>query len=306
MRDVEYSRTAGAVRVNVRFMQTAQDNVRDTRWDDETSANAANGHSVRVAVDTHVHVYDCFDLDTFFDAATHNFDVGTPQEQSQPRMDLLCLTDTHGEQTDTRLCETVRHSKAWSFSYIEDQAAVCAEHREGRRLYLLPGRQIVSKENIEVLGLDCRYDAVDRSSDLSTLIDGIHQAGGIPVIPWGFGKWTGKRGQCLRTLLSARADFWLADSGNRPVCSAEPALFKEARQRGVPVLAGSDPLPLSRHASRAGSFGIYGMTGPVEAHPGRVLRGLLKELTAWQIFGRRSSPFEFLISQSLLRFRKGK
>lgn len=258
---------------------------------------------ILVAADTHVHWYDGFDPAAFFDAAVRNLDVAVSADAGSSRMDLLCLTDPHGLRSDAYLCETLRQSGPWRFTFSDDRASVCARHEQGRELHLLPGRQIVSRENIEVLALHCRCELADRSLELGGLIDEIHAAGGYPVLPWGFGKWTGHRGDVLRALLAQRSDFQLADSGNRCRGTREPVLLAEGRRRGVAVMAGSDPLPLKRAERRAGSYGICAPVASTVTGAAGLFRALMEQPGDWHFFGRPTSPLDFVMSQALLRIR---
>jgi hypothetical protein len=265
-------------------------------------SDAATGRKL-VAADTHVHWYDCFDPTAFFDAAARNLDAAVTADPGSSRMDLLCLTDPHGRQSDVYLCETLRQSGSWHFTFSDDRASVCARHEQGRELHMLPGRQIVSRENIEVLALNCRCEPADRSLELGGLIDEIHAAGGYPVMPWGFGKWTGHRGDVLRGLLAKRTDLHLADSGNRCHGTREPALLAEGRHRGIAVMAGSDPLPLKRAERRAGTYGICARIAATATGADGLFRALMQQPGAWRLFGRPTSPLDFVMSQALLRIR---
>jgi hypothetical protein len=258
---------------------------------------------MELLADTHVHVHARFDNDLVLNAAVLNFDRAAPERSPEDRLDVLCLTDVCGRQTDVDLCQTPGRAKSWRFSFHPDRSSVLAERQDGRRLHLLPGRQIVSKENLEILALDCRCEVEDRTSDLETLIDGVHKIGGVPVVPWGFGKWTGKRGEVVRRLLEKRSDFLLADNGNRLRGTALPVLLEEGRQKGFAILAGSDPLPLKSQERRTGAYGVRMALETPETNPSLAFRKLVAG-RRWTIFGQLTAPVPFAISQVRMQLLK--
>jgi hypothetical protein len=258
---------------------------------------------MELLADTHVHIHACFDNDLVLNAAVLNFDRAAPDCPSEDRLDLLCLTDVYGRQTDVASCETWRQTKSWRFSFQPDRTSVLAERQDGRRLHLLLGRQIVSKENLEILALDCRYEVRDRTLDLNALIDEIRKIGGVPVVPWGFGKWTGKRGEVVRQLMETRNDFLLADNGNRLRGTTLPVLLEEGRRKRFAILAGSDPLPLKSQERRAGAYGVRMSLEVPETNPSAAFRQLV-EAKAWSTYGQLTSPATFLFSQVRMQIIK--
>ncbi len=253
--------------------------------------------------DTHVHLHPAFDIDRTLDSAAENFDRADPGLPSSARMDVLCLTDSAGHRSDRDLLESIRPAAAWRFSPVPDSSGACAERSDGRRIYLLPGFQIISTENLEILALDCRCPQPDREADLSTLIDRILTCGGIPVLPWGFGKWTGARGEAVRQLIDSRQDFYLADNGNRLRGTRLPALLAQGRDQGLPLLTGSDPLPLPSQYARAGACGIRAGLPKDESDPSRAFRQVL-DARAWSTFGTLVPLGSFVFNQVAMQIRK--
>ncbi len=258
---------------------------------------------MELLTDTHVHVHLGFDPGRLLDAAAANFDRAAPGLSAAERLDVLCLTDVRGRQTDQYFCETLRQAGAWRFSCAVDRDGVCAERPDGRRLHWLPGRQIVSKENLELLALACRYEPEDRALDLSALIDAVRDHGGVPVVPWGFGKWTGDRGRIVQRLVETRDDFLLADNGNRRRGSAFPALLEAGRRKGLGILAGSDPLPLPAQDTRTGSYGVRAPLPQPDLSPAEAFRAAIRS-RAWTIYGQLTPPGAFWIGQVRMQIAK--
>ncbi len=121
----------------------------------------------------------------------------------------------------------------------------------------MAGRQIVTTENLEVLGLGLVGDHPDGAS-LHQVIADVNQAGGVAVLPWGFGKWSGARGHLVQSVVSAteEADFFLGDNRNRPHFMPLSKIFATAAQRGIRNIPGSDPLPFQTETTRSGSYGL--------------------------------------------------
>ena len=135
---------------------------------------------------------------------------------------------------------------------------VCAD------IYILAGRQIVTEENLEVLAL-ATAELFDDGYPLEETIQQVLEKGGVPVIPWGFGKWMGRRGKRLQALLkSPPAGLFLADSSSRPDFWPEPVFFEQARRAGLAILSGTDPFPLRSEMGRAGLAG-FKIAGALEA-----------------------------------------
>lgn len=257
-----------------------------------------------ILADTHVHLYDLFDPNACLDAALTHFDVQAAHApDNRPPRFLLCLTDPSGMEADRRLVEEIGHAGPWCFSWAAGAATVRAERTDGRQIDLLPGRQIVSAEGLEVLALNCRLTVPDREHSVASLLDIISSGGGIPVLPWSFGKWLGRRGRVVEELFSRCPDLLLADNGNRWPERPLPKLLRRGEEQGIPVLAGSDSLPYRGQEARVGSCGIVAEDAwpdlPAEAVFSRMMAA-----RAWSRFQGRMSLFRFAQSMVRMQIRK--
>jgi len=124
-------------------------------------------------------------------------------------------------------------------------------------VWLYAGRQFVTDERLEVLALGAWDDAAN-GQPAGVAIERIRQCGGIPVLPWGAGKWWGRRGAVVRQLLHTLApdSVWVGDSAMRPRGWPEPDLIRLADERGFPLVAGSDPLPIAGDERWAGRYAV--------------------------------------------------
>ena len=260
-----------------------------------------------VLVDAHVHVHPGFARDAFLDGALRNFQAAVADLGLKGTC-LGCLL--LAEMGPARWCRQAREGRegsgAWSFERTGEAESLVARRDSGEELLVIAGRQIATREGLEVLALAGDLDVPDGLPFGEALLR-TRASGALPVLPWGFGKWWGRRGKLVEGALSrpGSAPLFLGDNGCRPEVGGEPRLFRQARDRGIAVLPGSDPLPFPSHASRAGSYGFVldGVLG--HERPAESLRRHVRQLGDQPlVFGRRTPLPQFVRDQADLRRRK--
>jgi hypothetical protein len=217
-------------------------------------------------VDAHVHLHACFDLPTFLDAAAANVRRASARHgYGTAATGCLLLTEATGvdEFGELRRLAGAEGGFAgaldgtgWSLRSTAEPGSILAHHDSGLRLFIMAGRQIATTEALEVLALltTARFD---EPLDLPGAIAEVHAAGAIPVIPWGFGKWTLRRGRWVaRAVRHAPRPLFLGDNGGRPRGLPTPRLLRQAADAATVILPGSDPLPFPDQQTRAGSRGF--------------------------------------------------
>jgi len=239
----------------------------------------------RLLIDSHVHVHGCYDEAQFLEAACRNLlkdQTGTP---------TLLLAEMAERDVFTRWRSG--HA-AWPVTATQEPASLIL----GGRLLVIAGRQLVTHERIEVIALACTEFIADGLS-LDATIAAVRKAGAVPVLPWGVGKWLGKRGR-LVARAAARNGLFLGDNAGRPLGWPQPALF----QQHV-VLAGTDPLQLRTEQEQVGRYGFV-LEGRFDCtRPARAIVNALQQLTETPpTFGRRVSPFDFFRLQLGLRLAR--
>jgi hypothetical protein len=257
-------------------------------------------------VDGHVHMHACFDRDAFLDAALANFRRGAEELGiGGPFLGCLLLAETAGERWFQRLCGEPGDGR-WSFAPTDEETSLVARRSPGgERLLVEAGRQVRTREGLEVLGLATAEEFPDGLAFEDALAR-VRWSGAVPVLPWGFGKWWFYRGGLLEALLRRPGPKWifLGDNGGRPRLGGTPHLLREARRRGIPVLPGSDPLPLAGQEARAGSYGFLVRDGVDERQPAAALRRWLRDLAVQPpTFGGCRSLAQFCRDQLELRLR---
>jgi len=262
-----------------------------------------------ILVDGHVHVHECFDVARLFDAAAANFATAARTLAGAREYDaVLCLVESRAE----RFLDTVRarRDRVWrgGHGYWEIEPTCELEtlvvRRGGTRLTLIAGRQIVTRERLEVLALGTTASLPDGEPIEATLA-AVSDAGAAAVLPWGVGKWLGARGAVVARILAAREwrHVLLGDNGNRLELGPEPAEFAAARRSGRAVLPGSDPLPLRGEEARVGAYGFAVDVALDPLRPAAALLALLKSDAAFVVFGRRQPLVRFVGNQFALKLK---
>jgi hypothetical protein len=220
----------------------------------------ATAAPTKLLVDGHVHFHDCFAWEDFLNAAARNF--------ARARATLGLTSDSPGclmfaESTNVNQFRDVREQPAlmrsagWQVERGSDDCALTLNRGTGETIVVVAGRQIATAEHLEVLALGCADEMPD-GRPVRDVIRDVTDRGSLPAIPWGFGKWWGRRGRLVRRLVEddTLPPFCLADNGGRARAQPRPPLLAWAERHGMVVLAGTDPLPLPRQVGRAGSFGF--------------------------------------------------
>ncbi len=276
--------------------------------------NDLNGVSM-ILVDAHVHIYNCFDLELFFDSAFANFRSEAARlGHVDDFTGILLLTETSKDNWFECLTGYAGGKDGigskpignWTFHHTNETCSLCIRNGTNESLFLIAGRQIVTEENLEVLALITEREFED-GLPLTEMIQSVRNYGAIPVIPWGFGKWAGRRGAILREILEANNDVevFLGDNGNRPSFLPRSSHFKLAEMEGIRVLPGSDPLPFASESCRPGTFGFSVEGSITSQHPAKDLkRILLDPSTRPRAYGLLEKPYRFLRNQLAMQILK--
>jgi hypothetical protein len=270
-----------------------------------------------IFVDAHVHIYGCFDVNFLLDSAWSNFEEAAGQVGSSAKNVSYVLLLTEGATDSWFQQQTVKQSfndkgeiqvsADWNgvFSRVADALIVYRRDCPERKLYIAAGYQVVTAEKIEVLALFC-VDRMKSGLLLERTVTGIQQTGGVPVLPWGAGKWLGERGSLVRNLFMKPEmnPVFPGDNGGRPGLWPAPGLFAAVQKKNTPLLSGTDPLPLPDEAARVGSFGFYLREEPLQdcdEFPGRLKKAMLSPNTKKYSFGVLQKNGRFFVNQLRLR-----
>jgi hypothetical protein len=260
-------------------------------------------------VDAHVHLHPLFPLAETFAAAESHFEGWARRLQlPAPATGCLLLAENEGETRFQQLRE--RDAGAidggWRVRPTEEEASLIVGRDRETRIVLIAGRQVVTTDRLEVLVLGT-VEPVPDGITLEQAIDRAAAARALAIIPWGFGKWWGRRGARLASLVARHEErpFFLGDNGGRPDRFPRPPLLRTAAGHGIWDLPGSDPLPLPGEALRAGSYGFLLPIAPDLARPFTQIRdAVLGARSQPTLYGRRAGLAHFVRAQTALRRRR--
>lgn len=252
-------------------------------------------------VDAHVHVHPLFPLETFLEGALENFRAAA-ELLGLTATGCLLLAEMEGRHWFREAQDAVG---AWTLARTGEEGSLIARRSTGESLVVVAGRQIATRERLEVLALGRDADIPD-GLPLDETLRRVRESGALPVLPWGFGKWSGRRGALVAAALAEPGgELYLGDNSNRLQLAGLPRLLREAGERGVLVLPGTDPLPFPSHAGRAGSFGfvLEGALDPLRPAEDLLLRvRTLREQP--RTYGRGETLPRFLRDQASLQLRQ--
>lgn len=273
-----------------------------------------------IFIDAHVHIYPIFSIDQLLSAALRNFKhQARLLKDTESRDYVLCLTEGTGFNVfsqlfqmavmpqDQKKNESLPAADRWQYHRTSDQQCLRAVNRAGESVYIVAGRQLISRENLELLSLGVSVNVADKVFSLEMLAGKVWDSGGIPVLPWGVGKWLGKRGKVINHYISTKHDFpvVLGDNGNRPAIWPLPRQFSSALQMQCCFLAGSDPLPLADHYQRVGTYGgwIAGHQLSMQ-YPTEDLKALVTRPDCLNSFGKNMGTYQFFRDQLVVNLKK--
>ena len=206
---------------------------------------------MQFAVDTHVHIYPFYRVDKALNSILLN--LSRFGEQS---VKIACLTERYDCDIYAELATLPRPEVAEKF-HIDNRSThlLIREISGSGEFFLLPGQQIITQENIEILSLACSQRVAEGNSAVDTVHDILAQEG-IPVVAWAPGKWFFERGRVVKSLFDrfGPSELALGDTTLRPLGWGEPSIMFAAHRDGYRILYGSDPLPFKGEEITPGSY----------------------------------------------------
>ena len=255
-------------------------------------------------IDSHVHFYARYNVEVFLKNAINNFQHYAYNSDSKKNIGVLILTESENEDSFKNLRDGIKGKTNYQILETLEDISYWVKYDEKFWLLIIKGQQIISKENLEVLSLFANENVSNDLPISSTLVQ-VQNNHSIAVLPWGFGKWFGKRGQIIRKIINSSQpnSLILGDNGGRP--SVIPFLKNYNSQNVQFILPGSDPLNIKNGQSRAGSYGIILPADIEQDFPAKSLYTSIKNLKSQpQYFGKSVNLFGFLVNQISLRLNK--
>jgi hypothetical protein len=262
---------------------------------------------VVLLVDGHVHVHPGASPDRLLSAALANFQSEAGRIHARRWAGVLLLTEMRGAVWFETHCASQAPISIGRWDIVpsegEDIGAVAS--CPAGSLLIVAGRQIATREKLEILTIGTRKIVADGNPLETTLGDALG-TGALVVLPWAVGKWLGTRGKLIENAF--RGDYkerlFAGDNGGRPAFWPAPGVFRHGLR---PVLPGSDPLPLAGQEQRVGASG-FRMAGELPSvRPAQSFLEKLDRATKADVqpFGKLENPVRFMQNQLALRRRRG-
>ena len=246
-------------------------------------------------IDTHCHYHPLLSFSDFFKAIVKN---SKRVAQGRAVRVAICLTDMPGTHWFSEL-ETYPATTLFSVSKVDDHTLSVRIGDDTVDVYC--ATQVNSLEKIEVIVVGFR-GTVPEGLVLEEYVEKYGEDY-LLIFPWGVGKWLGRRGDLMMSQIDAtKTPYALGDNGGRPFWWRRIPQFIKANEKGVPILSGSDPLPVSSFQRRVASFGnVYGAEFSCCSEWITYVKGLGQTPL---VCGSPSGTFSFLAEQFGLRFQK--
>ena len=248
------------------------------------------------------------------DSAFLNFkNAASSFNDNLPFVGVLFLTEDHNQNWFVKHSskgssgKSISKLKSWNIRSTQEECALIVEKNSYERIFIIAGKQINTLESLEVLAL-ATTKQIPNGNPIRETISEILSVGGIPVLPWGFGKWLGKRGKVISQILNESKqsrNIFLGDNGGRPSFWRNPSHFKQAEKLRIQILPGSDPLPFEWEIRRLGSYG-FSFCGSLNLdYPTKDLKKIiLNPENRLQTYGELENFFNFVKNQVLIQVRK--
>ncbi len=142
-------------------------------------------------VDGHVHIYDCGDLDKFFDMAINNMDNMYKSIYPEDNNYQKALLFTEGKNNDYfsrfKANDNFGKHSEYKFENIQEDCSLILSKNNEPRCYIISGRQIVTREKLEVLSIASSQNIEDGLS-IEDVVKKLLDNQQIVIINWGVGK----------------------------------------------------------------------------------------------------------------------
>lgn len=219
-------------------------------------------HYNQVILDSHVHYYNSWNisLDQLFSTIHYNLSTNIHRQVDNKILTAVCLLDT--DKCVNPIAELLyqlhlNQTSTWKLIPLEKEPFAFWASNEDKMLLIITGTQYVTREGLEVLKIG-QSQPLNHGNSILHMLE-INDQSSLTILPWAVGKWLGKRGDLVSHLLEnvGQYNFLLGDNGGRPKIWNNIKQFKYASKIEMPIIAGSDPLPVKNQYLKAGSYGNF-------------------------------------------------
>lgn len=236
-------------------------------------------------LDAHTHFYPEFSAEVFINSAFNN----AHSLFSKKKLSAAGMIFTERNDCDfySRITEDDSLKRELSSKGIRVEHNVIHHSSYNFPLVCFPGRQISTKEKIEVLAL-FHSKKLPENLSLNELITYIKNENSIPVINWAPGKWSGSRGKIVEQYINDHSQkITLGITTLLPELIPYPSLLKKGMALHIPIIAGSDPLPFRGQDKLPLSYGM--LFNSISEIPSEQEIAKSIKTNEHTLFGKRSS-----------------
>lgn len=234
------------------------------------------GKKIIIAGDGHFHLYPCYDLPQAISNLMRNLGLmaasarGLAPEEDVFKIAFLAESKQHDYFHKIQKKEIDFRTIGLEVLAGGEEHCVALGKQGKQALCLIAGRQIVTREKLEILGLGME-EVVPDGLSAEEAVEKVIATGGRPVLAFAPGKWLFKRAGLVRHLAEKYGqNLIVGDSALRPLGWGAPEIMRRARANHIAVLPGSDPLPMPGEEKSAGCYGfiyqgLFDTTRPLTA-----------------------------------------
>jgi hypothetical protein len=273
-----------------------------------TGAKLSNWATQHLIADGHVHWHACFDSESLLANAWNNLQSAAREVLPPAAQWEAALLFTEAAPANVFEAISSRTSVgAWTVQRTGDAEALRVTRGDGARMLIIAGRQVTTREALEVLTIGTR-ERIPDGLDLPATLARARAIGAASIVPWGFGKWILGRGRLIRRTLesSVPGDFAVGDNGGRLAGTSPSPILELAARHGFRVFSGSDTLPFREQVRRVGRYGFILDDWSCAAQPAAALKARMLNPAAPEprTFGRLVGPVEFVQAQIRMQLHK--
>lgn len=250
-------------------------------------------------LDAHIHLYPRFETGQVRESMRKALDTGIKQTAPEEHVTLVFfLAERRGEELFESWCQNdppqLFESQAASLVNEGSAWRITASELNASSIVIVAGRQIRTASGLEVQAVGLRPDVMNDGLAGNETVRNVMDHGFQAAIPWGVGKWFGRRGKEVKGLMDLFPELALIDTAMRPRCWPEPGLIKLAKKEGRPVWRGSDPLDRDGEERHIGRYGdLYRRDWKDDLPLKEMLEKLNKDRCIRSV-GRRRTSFEVI------------
>jgi len=209
-----------------------------------------------ILFDAHVHIYPQFDLINTINKSLLNF-AKIKETNHLPNKTIKVWLLTEGQDYHFFSQEHALNNE-YSIKQTgeKESLVVINNHTNKPILYIIAGRQIVTKDKLEICALTTLFKPKDREFNTQDTIQSVLDLNGVAALNWAPGKWLFSRGKIVREVIEKNNpdSLLISETTMRPTFWPTPSLMKIAINMGFKVIAGSDPLPFTKEENLIGSY----------------------------------------------------